>query len=301
MKKLISTFLLTLILSIATGAEALKPYILAGVDQGSISEVQNRSVAKLSKSGFQVVGSYVPAEDPTLGVICVTHPKLKEIVGEMGDLAGFAAVLRVGLNQTETGIVVSYTDPQYWGNAFHRKNFEGIAAVYGELDAAFKEAFSELPETRFESFGSKKGLSVKKLQKYHYMMAMPYFDDVNELSEGSTYEEAVAMIEANAVAEDSLIEIVYSVKFPDQKMALYGTAIKGEEGEKHFLPKIDFSEPRHVPFLPYEMLVLDGKVISLHGKYRIALSFPDLTMGTFMKIMSTPGDIADAQKSVFGN
>ena len=109
------------------------------------------------------------------------------------------------------------------------------------------------------------------------------------------------MIETNAVAEDSLIEIVYSVKFPDQKMALYGTAIKGEEGEKNFLPKIDFNEPRHVPFLPYEMLVLDGKVISLHGKYRIALSFPDLTMGTFMKIMSTPGDIADAQKSVFGN
>ena len=31
----------------------------------------------------------------------------------------------------------------------------------------------------------------------------------------------------------------------------------------------------------------------LHGKYRIALNWPELTMGTFMKIMSTPGDIED--------
>jgi hypothetical protein len=29
----------------------------------------------------------------------------------------------------------------------------------------------------------------------------------------------------------------------------------------------------------------------LHGRYRIALSFPDLTMGTFTMIMSTPPTI----------
>jgi hypothetical protein len=36
----------------------------------------------------------------------------------------------------------------------------------------------------------------------------------------------------------------------------------------------------------------------LHGRYRIALSFPDLTMGTFSKIMSTPGDIEDLLKQL---
>jgi hypothetical protein len=46
------------------------------------------------------------------------------------------------------------------------------------------------------------------------------------------------------------------------------------------------------------MPVLDDRVVSLHGKYRIALSFPDLGMGRFMKIMSTPGDIADAQRTL---
>jgi len=36
----------------------------------------------------------------------------------------------------------------------------------------------------------------------------------------------------------------------------------------------------------------------LHGRFRIALSFPDLTMGTFTKIMSTPGEIEDLLSSL---
>jgi len=36
----------------------------------------------------------------------------------------------------------------------------------------------------------------------------------------------------------------------------------------------------------------------LHAKYRIAISFPDLSMGQFMKIFSTPGDIEDIMKSL---
>ena len=47
-----------------------------------------------------------------------------------------------------------------------------------------------------------------------------------------------------------------------------------------------------------EMLVMDNKVVMLHGRFRIALSFPDLTMGTFTKIMSSPGNIEDLLESV---
>jgi hypothetical protein len=65
-----------------------------------------------------------------------------------------------------------------------------------------------------------------------------------------------------------------------------------------FLPKIDVNSPKHTAFLPYEFLVYENKVLMLHGRYRIALSFPDLGMGTFMKIMSTPGNLADAVESL---
>lgn len=278
-------------------ADGLDPYILAGIDQGTRQEVQTRIEERLIAEDFEVLGSYSPAGDEQLGVVCVTNEQLKASAAKSGDLLGFAAVLRVGLNQTKNGVEVSYTNPLYWGNAYYRKEFPQVEEAYNLLDQQFRKALADLPESSFQPFGSKKGVSTKKLQKYHYMFAMPYFDDVVELDSGSSYEDAIARIESRAAAEDSAVQIVYSIKFPEQEMALYGTALTGENGETKFLPKIDFNDPRHIPFLPYEMLVLKDKVVSLHGKYRIALSFPDLSMGTFMKISSTPGDIADALRT----
>lgn len=297
MKKLISLLLFACTFFAVCEAENLKPYVLAGVDQGSMASVTDRLTNQLSANGFEVVGSYAPAANPELQVICVTHETLKGVVRKSGGLTGFAAILRVGLNKTANGVAVSYTEPVYWGNAYFRKDFVSVEPAYKEVNAAMKAAMSQLPEQIQQPFGSKKGMTAKKLQKYHYMMSMPYFDDVNVLDEGNSFEQSMATIEKSAAANPE-VDIVYAIKFPELKIALYGTALNGDKGEKHFLPKIDFNEPRHVPFLPYELLVLDGKVVSLHGKYRIALSFPDLKMGTFMKIMSTPGDIRDAQQSL---
>jgi hypothetical protein len=36
----------------------------------------------------------------------------------------------------------------------------------------------------------------------------------------------------------------------------------------------------------------------LHGRFRIALHWPELTMGTFMKIMSTPGNIEEFMEGI---
>ncbi len=51
--------------------------------------------------------------------------------------------------------------------------------------------------------------------------------------------------------------------------------------------------------LPYTVLVENGEANLLHAKFYLALSFPRLTMGEFMKIMSVPGDIKDAFKADF--
>ncbi len=77
---------------------------------------------------------------------------------------------------------------------------------------------------------------------------------------------------------------VYSIELPGKELKLYGFALGGEKGESHFLP--------------YEFLVMGNEVHMLHGRFRIALSFPDLNMGTFTKIMSSPGDIKDLLESV---
>ena len=81
-----------------------------------------------------------------------------------------------------------------------------------------------------------------------------------------------------------------------KKVAVFGIGLLDkEEGEPNFLPKIGED---HVAALPYEIILQDNKATMLHGKYRIALHWPELTMGTFMKIMSTPGDIEDVLEAL---
>ena len=293
MKRFIFALIMAcLITNVLTAQEVnLKPYTLAGIQQGTMQDVQTVINDQLEKAGFTIEGSYSPMQSDSLTVICISHPILLSNAKINGGLLGFASVLRIGLHQTSTGIEVSYTTPEYWGNAYYRDQYSEVVADYVSINASLKEVFASLSNPTFLAFGSKKGLSSKQLSKYHYMMAMPYFENVVELAKDLPYQEAVNRIEER-VQTNPDAEIVYSVKYPEQGMALYGIALTGDEGEKNFLPIIDIGEPPHTPFLPYELLVLGDKTVMLHGRYRIALSFPDLTMGTFMKIMSTPGYIA---------
>ena len=181
MKTRILAFAILAVIPCSLFADTLKPYILAGVDDGTRDDVQARVEERLTAEGFEVVGSYVPAGDETLGVVCVTHERLKTAAADAGGLLGFAAVLRVGLRDTGEGVEVSFTNPLYWGNAYYRKTFPDVEASYTQVDAALRRALGELPDSRFEPFGSRKGVPASKLRKYHYMMAMPYFDDVAEL------------------------------------------------------------------------------------------------------------------------
>lgn len=66
--------------------------------------------------------------------------------------------------------------------------------------------------------------------------------------------------------------------------------VDASDGESAFLPTIGAG---HVAAMPYEIILQGKEATMLHGRYRIALHWPELGMGTFMKIMSTPGNIED--------
>ena len=147
------------------------------------------------------------------------------------------------------------------------------------------------------TYGSDQNLSAEELRKYHYMFAMPYFQDWVDLASHGSHAEAVAAVERN-LAASMIATKVFAVQIPGKEVALYGIALGGDKGESHFVPIIDIGEQKHTAFLPYELLVMGGDIVMLHGRYRIALSFPDLTMGTFSKIMATPGNIEDIMESL---
>ncbi len=274
-------------------AQTYQPYTIGVKSKNSIRELKSLVSEKLNEQSLIVVGEYMPAKDNNRWIIIVTHKELQQAAQSLGGLRGFALTLRVAITVDGNGTIISFTTPEYWGRAYYQDDYSKVAKHYKNVQNAFVMAMTSLGNYDGTGFGSKKGLDEKDLLKYHYMLGMPYFDDNVELGEFDNQSEAIKKIDANLKKGVPNVTLVYKVESPDRKMALYGFALGGENGETKFLPIIDISSPKHTAFLPYEVLVVDGKAYMLHGRFRIALSFPDLTMGTFTKIMSTPGDIED--------
>lgn len=279
-------------------AQNLKPYIVGFETTEAIAPTQAKLVKQLEQNGIKVVGQYQPANDKNRSIIIFTSAELENSIKKIGGLTGFAATLRIGITSGNGKTVVTYTNPEYWGNAYFRNDFDLVSANYKTLNDHLVNAMKVSDEYNGKSFGSKNGLTVKDLRKYHYMMAMPYFDDVVELAKFDNYATAIAKIETNLKKGVPNVKMVAKVNIPGKELTLYNFALSGEKGESKFLPIIDIGQPKHTAFLPYEVLVSGNRVLMLHGRYRIALSFPDLTMGTFTKIMSTPGNIEDLLKQI---
>ena len=120
---------------------------------------------------------------------------------------------------------------------------------------------------------------------------MPYFSDPVTLNEFSSFEEGLKVIESNLKAKKGQTAQVYKIVYKNEKVAVFGIGLQSKtDGEAVFLPIIG---EENIAAMPYEIILQGKKATMLHGKYRLALSWPELTMGTFMKIMSTPGDIED--------
>ena len=291
MKKILySLFFATICFGI-TFAQALSPYTLGAVSENSLKEASILVKEKLEAHAFQVLGEYAPAGDENRWLIVITSGELLEAAAEIGDLAGFAGALRVALT-VETGKVkISYTTPTYWLNAYYRDDYEKVESKLSPISRRLELVMRESGSYSGTGFGSQKGIYAEDLRSYKYMVGMPRFQNTNQLGEFSSYREAIDKIESRLINGVPDVTRVYSIEIPGKNLKLYGFALGGEKGESHFLPIVDITSPRHTAFLPYEILVVDNVVHMLHGRYRIALSFPDLTMGTFTKIMSSPGDI----------
>ena len=297
MKKIIS-LIAVLSIAISSYSQTLKPYILGATSNGSIDEIKIQVKSGLEGAGFTVVGEYMPVEDASRWVIIISHPALDNAVKTVGGLTGFASTLRFAVTKEESIVNISYTNPPYWGNAYFRDDFDKVTSDYTKVESAFKQAVAKIGETKGTAFGSEKGEEIKDLRKYHYMFGMPYFDETKDFGDFDTHEAAIAIIEKSIKWGKPGVKLVYRHDVPGTRLTLYGFELTGEEGEGNFMPKIDLATPKHTAFLPYELLVMDNEVHMLHGRFRIALSFPDLTMGTFTKIMSTPGDIQDLLKQL---
>ncbi|HAS55235.1 MAG: hypothetical protein A2X56_12425 [Nitrospirae bacterium GWC2_57_13] len=266
---------------------ALKPFVLGSSGPGTIDAKLAEVKAALALEGFEVVGEYTPYKGAH--VVVVTSEALRNNAAKSG-FGAYGAAQRISLTETAKGLQIAYTNPLYMAQAYRMK--DGLA----DVAAAMEKALGKKNE-----FGSEIGITAGKLRKYHYMMMMPYFDDQVKLGTHTSHDEALQAVEANLAARKGGCAKVYRVDVPGKKESLFGVAItEGDGADATVMKIIDTAELKATAHLPYELIVSDGKAYMLHGKFRIAVNFPDLAMGTFMKISGAPGDIEDKLKLVAG-
>ena len=293
MKKLFFSILTIVFIHTTTIAQELSPYIKIGESSKNIQAVSDDIISVLEKNSFSVLGNYAPGNNPKLKVIVFTNNNLKNTVVKVTDRGALAAAFKVGLVEKDGKITISYTNPDYILRAYLRDNYNSYKTVFEKFSKDVKTAFTSIGN-EFTPFGGT--VDTNDLKKYHYKMMMPYFTDPTELNEYASFEEGLKIIEANLKAKKGQTVEVYKIVYPNKKVAVFGIGLLNkEDGESAFLPVIGED---HVAAMPYEIILQGKQATMLHGKYRIALHWPELTMGTFMKIMSTPGDIEDTLEAI---
>jgi hypothetical protein len=206
-----------------------------------------------------------------------------------------AAAMKVGFQLAEGKIAVSMVNPEYIFYAYFQEKMNEHSFNASALELSSKVKGLLIGEgTTKQPFGG--DLSTEKLMKYRYMAGMPNFAKSVSLAEFDSFDEGLAAIRDGLSRGGSTLK-VYEIVTADKETAVFGIGLKDKEkGEAHFLPIIGES---HVAAIPYELILQGNEVTMLHGRFRFALYWPELTMKTFTKIMSSPGDVEDAMKSLF--
>lgn len=272
--------------------ETLSPF-LGLTTQGTVAGISTKVEKAIEAAQFQIIGQYQVADKPDLKVICFTRDDLKKTTAHFKDRGALASVLKIGIRKEADQVEVSLLNPVYMFVAYFGENYQ-------EEGKALKTIDQDAKNILIHSFGALTdfggSLEIDELEKYHYKMMMPYFDDPIELETYDSFTQGLSYIRKKIANSQAAIKLVYEVVDEENQTAVFGIGmLDAETGEGTYLPTIG---ERHIAALPYDIILQKNTVSMLHGKYRFALYWPELTMGEFMKIMSTPGDVEDVMEAI---
>ena len=279
---------------IAAEAQTYKPFILAKTETSDMAGAVGKTKDALVKNGFQVVGEYSPYKGAT--ILVISNEALRNNA-EQSELGAYGAIQRVTLTESKDGIQISYTNPIYMAQVYRMKS--DLADVKAKLASTLGES---------GEYGPEKGLSKEDLRDYHYKWLMPYFTDRLELASYPDQQTALKKIDAIFKQGKSGVKKIYQVDLPNKPETVIGVNMTGTggndcSGDEYIMSRIDFKKLKSTGHLPYEIVVSNGKVYTLHAEFRIAINFPDLSMmgdNSFASIMCAPGAIKAALTKAVG-
>ena len=269
---------------------ALSPYFQGSkVAAGEVPAVFTQVEAKLSKAGFNVVGKYAPAGLMGSGVIVVTDKGLLDVVRKLGGASIVGAPIRIGVKADGS---VSYMNLEYWLRAYFRKQYPSAEKTVKATQAKLRKALGA-----GKPFGG--DVDAKDLADYQYMFGMEGFEsDKNELIENVSFNDAIKTIQDNLARGAAKTSKVYEIIMPDKQIAVFGVAMNDpKEGEGWW---VKTAGVENIAALPYEIYVVNNKAGHLFARYRIALGWPAVGMGSFMRIVEAPNIIHGTLTEVAG-
>lgn len=273
----------------------MKTFILAETKAGDVAAIVTEVKGKLTSAGFEIVGEYSPFATAT--VLIVTNDALKANAAK-SDFGAFGAAQRISITKNENEVQVAFTNPTYMSHAYRMKG--DLKAITAQLKTALGDK---------GSFGPEEGVTAKDLRDYQYKWLMPYFDDRLELVDYGNQQIAVTKVEAALSNNKVGINKVYRIDIPGKQETVIGVSMAGPDevecsGDKYIMDSIDFKKLKSTGHLPYEVVISKGKVYALPAEFRIAISFPDLSMmgsNSFASIMCAPSAIEEALTVAVGS
>lgn len=225
--------------------------------------------SKLAANGFDVVGTYKSDAGTT---VLFTNAQMKAMANKPS--RGLAAVGRLLVDDERKQI--SIANPVYFGKAFMQKEYSHAtaSAALGSLEKAFGPLKDSANKWEFDGLAS-----------YHFMVGMPYYEDMSIVGEGSTADLVAKAQKAKGTTG--------VVKLGDDR---YVAFVEMDRRTNGFVKKIGTQNGQ---VLPWAVLIEGGQAKALSAKYFIAISYPALTMTEFMTIATVPGAIENDLKKIF--
>ena len=269
--------------SVAGAPAEVKTYLVGNFAKAKSVE------KKLKAAGFEILAT-TKVGKKKMPVIIFTSPAIKKLANRpmRGLLAGS---MRILVDKKRN--VIKANNPMYFFKAFLQDQYKP-----GDEKSTITALLKAFPSLSLNALGNDENLEYDDITDYHYIIGMPYYHDQNELGRGDSVAKLVKKIQKNAKKKKAL---VYTTKLSKNR---YVIGVHLGKRTSKFPKKIG---AQNSLLLPWQILVEeiedDGKKVAvamaLDGKYRIALSYPQLSMvgsGSFAGIMSVPGALEDDLK-----
>jgi hypothetical protein len=188
---------------------------------------------KLEINGFDIVAINQIFEDKF--VVSFSNDELKYT-------NSFLSVLHMLVSSSE----IRVQNPSYFGAAYLKSTYK-----YGK----FSKTLKDLQLTLGEMHESKERLKLSDLPNYHFMLAMPHFDDFIVLARGEEILDKLKDVNSSEF-------ISYVFKLPN------GSTLVGHKLSQktyNYLKKI--KADNNAQIFPYEVMVQNNKAVMLNPKF----------------------------------